>query len=354
MCTIPQPLLYGALDSRPQIIDNTGMRAYTLLEVLIVLVLITSVMLLVSTALDVYLRQTTINRTEVEEAQLAYTILKTIEKDILSVVVAIRVEELEVDTSALTGVMGLPGADELLADYGLEEFTEDFDEYDDEEWEEQMLYGTVPGIYGGIDWIQIDTAKLPRGELYGSRQIRRGTSLAADRLSASKTVMYYLGQDTGMVTIDDPRYQPERLVGAIGRSHDLGALQYGLFRRQLDRQAMQYSIQMGTEYEDEQYDEPLAPEVEWIEFYYFDPEAGMEGTPGDWVEEWDMDERQMLPLAVMITVAIRRPDLGRNLLSLGPQSAPEPVVYSLVVPIPLDVEIVPYYGAEDEEDYFEE
>jgi len=330
------------------------MRAYTLLEVLIVLVLITAVILLVSTALDSYLRPMTINTTEVEEAQLAYTILKTIERDILSVVVAIRVEELEVDTSALTGVMGLPGADELLTDYNLEGLTEEPEEYDDEEWEDQILYGTVPGIYGGIDWIQIDTAKLPRGELYGSRQIRRGTSLAADRLSASKTVMYYLGADTGTVYIDDPRYQPERLVGAIGRSLDPSALQYGLFRRQLARQAMQYSIQMGTEYEDEQFDEPLAPEVEWIEFYYFDPEAGMEGTPGDWVDMWDMDERQMLPLAVMITVAIRRPDLGRNLLSLGSQSAPQPVVYSLVVPIPLDVEIVPYYYDDEEEWYDEE
>jgi len=330
------------------------MRAYTFLEVLIVLVLITTVMLLISTALDIHLRQMTINRTEVEEAQLAYTILRTIEKDILSVVVAIRVEELEVDTSALTGVMGLPGAAELMAEYDLEIPTEDFEEYDDEGWEDQMLYGTVPGIYGGIDWIQIDTAKLPRGELYGSRQIRRGTSLAADRLSASKTVMYYLGPDTGTVSIDDPRYQPEKLTGAIGRSLDLGALQYGLFRRQLDRQAMQFSLQMGLEYEDEQYDEPLAPEVEWIEFYYFDPEAGMEGTPGDWVDAWDMDERHMLPLAVMITVAIRRPDLGRNLLSSGTQSALEPVIYSKIVPFPLDVDIVPYYYDEDEEWYDEE
>jgi len=331
-----------------------AMRAYTLLEVIIVLVLITTVILLISMALDSYLRPMTINSTEVEEAQLAYTILNIIEKDILSVVVAIRVEQLEVDTSALTGVMGLPGAAELMADYDLEMPTEDFDEYDDEEWEDLMLYGTVPGIYGGIGWIQIDTAKLPRGEFYGSRQIRRDTSLAADRLSASKTVMYYLGADTGEVNLADPRYQPERLVGAIGRSLDPSALQYGLFRRQLDRQAMQYSLQMGTEYEDEQYDEPLAPEVQWIEFYYFDPEAGMEGTPGDWVDMWDMDERQMLPLAVMITVAIRRPDLGRNLLSVGPQSAPEPVVYSLVVPIPLDVEIVPYYYDDEEEWYDEE
>jgi len=318
------------------------MRAYTLLEVLIVFVLMTTVILLVSMVLDIQLRQMVINRTEVEGAQLARTIMENIAKDIRSVVVPIRAEHLEVDTSALTAVMGLPGAADLLEGFSDEEYVE----YD-EDYEDMMIYGTIPGIYGGLDWIQIDTAKLPRGELYGSRQIRRGTSLAADRLSASKTVLYYLGQDTGMVSIDDPRYQPEQLIGSIGRSFNPDTLQYGLFRRQLDRQATQYAIQEGIDYEHEQYDEPLAPEVEWIEFYYFDPEAGMLGTTGDWVDEWDMDERQMLPLAVQITIAIRRPDLGRNLFSWGAQETPEPVIYSLVVPIPVCVDIVPYYEDED-------
>jgi hypothetical protein len=307
-------------------------------------------MLLISMAMDLALRQMAINRNEVEEAQLARTILDKIANDIRSVVVPIRVEHLEVDISALTAVMGLPGATDLLT--GFEEDFGEFNEYEnDGEFEDLMLFGTIPGIYGGPDWIQIDTARLPRGELFGTRQIRRGTSLAADRLSASKTVLYYLGRDTGTISIDDPLYQPERLIGSIGRSLEPGALQYGLFRRQLDRQATQYAIQMGMEFEHEQYDEPLVPEVEWIEFYYFDPEAGLLGATGDWVDAWDMDERQMLPLAIQITVAIRRPNLGRNLFSWGAQEAPEPVIYSLVVPIPVCVDIVPYY---DEEWYDEE
>jgi len=322
------------------------MRAFTLIELLLTLVLLATIMLFVSMALSAYLRQVDVNRNEVEEAQLARTILNKIAQDIRSVVIPVREEHLEVDVSALTAVMGLPGASDLLEDFNVEDFGE-FNEYeDDREWEDMMLYGTIPGIYGGLDWIQIDTARLPRGELFGARQVRRGTSVAADRLSASKTVLYYLGPDTGMITIDDPRYQPERLMGSLGRSLDPNALQYGLFRRQLDRQATQYAMQMGLEFEHEQYDEPFAPEVEWIEFYYFDPEAGMLGTTGDWVDSWDMDERQMLPQAVMITVAIRRPNLGRNLFAWGGQEAPEPVIYSLVVPIPVCIDIVPFYGEE--------
>ena len=325
-----------------------AIRAYTLIEVLIVLALLTTLMLLISMALDVHLRQMTIGRTEVEEAQLARITVNKIAEEIRSIVVPLREELLEVDTAALTALMGIEGASDLLS--GLEgamETGEGETGESEEDGEEPYIYGTIPGIYGGLDWIQIDTAKLPRGEMYGSRQIRRGTSAVADRLSASKTILYYLGRDTGMVTADDPRYQPEKLSGAIGRSIDPNALQYGLFRRQLDRQAMQYAIQEGLETEDEQYDEPLAPEVEWIEFLYFDPTIEQMGKMGDWVEEWDMDERQMLPLAVHITVAIRRPNFGRSMLSFGSVVEKEPVVYSLVVPIPIGVEVPPVEESED-------
>ena len=320
-------------------------RAYTLIEVLIVLALLATLLLLITMALDVHLRQMTMSRVDVEEAQLARTICEKIAQDIRNVVVPLREEMLEVDTAALTAVMGLEGASDMLEGLEMPDETEEYDE----EYEEEMIYGTVPGIYGGLEWIQIDTAKLPRGEMYGSRQIRRGNSQASDRLSASKTVMYYLGQDTGMVSIDDPQYQPERLIGALGRSLDPNALQYGLFRRQLDRQAMQYAIHEGLEFEDEQYDEPLAPEVESIQFYYFDPTIEQLGKMGDWVEEWDMDDRQMLPLAIQITVTIRRSDSGRSLLSFGSTSAREPVVYSLVVPIPVSVDVPPAVEEFDEE-----
>jgi hypothetical protein len=342
----------GGVSLSPLVMRVRAIRAFTLLEVLIVLALTTTIVLLVSMALDIHLRQMIINRTEVEEAQLARIVLENIARDIRSVVVPLREEILEVDTTTLTTLMGLEGTADILestADLtsGLEE--ESTGEYTEEE--EQYIYGTIPGIYGGLDWIQIDTAKLPRGEMYGSRQIRRGTSFAADRLSASKTVLYYLGRDTGLMAMDDPQYQPEKLIGSIGRSVDFNAPLYGLFRRQLDRQAMQYAMQKGIEEEYEREDEPLAPEVEWIEFYYFDPTIELLGKMGDWVEEWDMDERQMLPLAVQITVAIRRPDFGRSLLSFGSAGAvKEPVIYSLVVPIPVSVDVPPAEDEEKEED----
>jgi len=329
-------------------------RAFTLLEMLIVLALLSTVMLTISITIDIHLRQMTINRTEVEEAQLARVILEKIARDIRSVIVPLRQEHLEVDTSILD-MMGLEGFDDLFDEFGWEGFDlQGFDLQDTEDREELLIYGTLPGIYGGPNWIQIDTARLPRGEMFGARQIQRGTSFAVDRLSASKTVLYYLGRDTGTITRDDPRFQTERLMGSLGRSLEHNAPQYGLFRRLLDRQASQFAMHEGIEWEHERDDELLAHEVESVEFLYFDPTIGVLGMTGDWVDHWDMDDRQMFPSAVKIIVGIRRPDFGRSLSTLGQTEAREPVVfYSLIVPIPITVDAVPFdeFNEEWEDDF---
>lgn len=309
-------------------------RAFTLIEIVIALALMSVLMVFIVAALDVHLRQMSINRTEVEEAQLARAVLEKIARDIRSAVVALREEELEVDTETLSLMFGLYGIDETqyLADP-----TETASAMLEEETE---VYGTIPGIYGETDWIQIDTALLPRGEMYGSRQVRSG-SVLTDRLSPSKTVKYYLGDDTGqMLGADDPRYDPDNMVGSLGRSTDSTAVRYGLFRRQLDRMVWQYSNNEGADTEYEPYDEPLAPEVEDIEFAYFDPEAGQQGEVGDWVDYWDMDERQMLPLAVRITVFIRRQRPSRGLWGSSTTEELETVDYSLIVLLPVTIEPV--------------
>jgi len=323
------------------IFSPIAMRAFTLIEVLIVLVLLSTLLLLISMALDIHLRQMSINRTEVEEAQLARVILKTIAQDIRSVIVPLREEQLEVDTGALALAGGMEGTEEVFQEQEPLE-----GDVSSEDYEEPLIYGVLPGIYGDVDWIQIDTARLPRGEMYGTRQVRRGTSYAADRLSVTKTVRYYLGQDTYTLDTDDPRYQPDLFIGALGRSYDVNAPQYGLFRRQLDRQAMQYAYQERHDWEYEQDDEILAPEVESLEFFYFDPTIEQLSTMGDWVDYWDMDERQALPSAVMIVVGIRRADYGNSFMSRRQTDERKRIIYySLVVDMQVSKD-VPYASAE--------
>lgn len=313
---------------------------FTLIEVLISLSLMTVILTLIVMALDISLRQMSLNRTEVEEAQLARAVLEIIARDIRNVVPPLREEQLEVDTEALSSLFGVSyELDESIAFAGTEDATATVS---------GEIFGVLPGIYGDAEWLQVDTARLPRGEMYGSRQVRSGGSVLADRLSPSKTVLYYLGEETGQIAgTDDPRYRPDRLTGSLGRSLDTTALRYGLFRRQLDRLVTQYAVNEGLETEYEQYDEPLAPEVEWIEFAYFDLEAGQESSTGDWVESWDMDERQALPRAVRITVAIRRQSFSRSMLTPWTTSDAVPtIVYSLIVPLPLTIEPIPEEDAE--------
>jgi hypothetical protein len=321
-------------------------RAYTLFEVLIALVLMTIVLMFVTMAIDVYLRQMVVNRTEVEESQLARAVLEKISRDIRSVIVAVREEQLEIDTESLTSLLGF--STDLSVSGISDSVTSGSETENTEQSEQTKIYGTMPGIYGDTEWIQIDAALLPRGEMYGSRQTR---SLSiTDRLSPSKTILYYLGKETGQMTgIDDPRYQPDQLIGSLGRSLNPAAVRYGLFRRQLDRFVTQYAVNEGLETEYEQYDEPFAPEVEWIEFAYFDPTAGQEGSTGDWIEYWDMDERQMLPTAIRITVAIRKQSFDQSLWTWSNNSTTIPtIVYSLVVPIPVSIEIL---EAQEETEY---
>lgn len=330
----------ASVDRYPSILHSK--KAYTLVEVFVALVLTTIVLGLITIAIDLYLKNMVLNRTEVEEAQLARAVLEKIARDIRSVVVAVQEEEIEVDTDSLSELFGFSALGVDASSYLATSTTESDTDDSSQASEEETVYGTIPGIYGDVERLQIDTAKLPRGEMFGSRQVRSGTSTLADRLSPSKTILYYLGKDTGEISdVDDPRYRPENLVGSLGRHLDTTALQYGLFRRQLDRMVTQYAVNEGLETEYEQYDEPLAPEVEWIEFAYFDPTAEQQqNTKGDWIEYWDMDEMGCLPTAVRITLGIRRRNVPSTLLgSTNSSDSETTVVYSLIVPIPVTVTV---------------
>ncbi|MDR3181881.1 MAG: hypothetical protein LBT89_03015 [Planctomycetaceae bacterium] len=284
------------------------MRSFTLVEVLIVLVLMTAVMLLVCMAIDVHLRQMTISRTEVEEAQAARAVLNAIAGDIRNVIVQLR------KTEASAAIV----ADEAETASA-------------ETAQETVIYGQMPGIYGDWNYIQIDTAKLPRGEMYASRQVRNASSLLSDRLSSGKTVLYYL----------------------VGES-DTGKTEKGLYRRQLDRQATQYAINEGKETEYEEYDEVFAPEAVNIEFAYYEAssseqESVSSSTSSGWLEYWDMDEMQTLPAAVQITLSVRRQSFAGQLLSFAGTSEPQIIVYSLIVPLEVSPAAAPAEDTENTE-----
>jgi type II secretory pathway pseudopilin PulG len=333
--------------------------AFTLVEVIIVVVLMMTILGLISVSVDIYLRQMVIHRSGVEESQLARALLERISQEIRAVVVKPTESEqvaAEIDTTFLISIFGNSDTAEIptaansntsttntTANTESNPPTNTNSEENAQTNESTVsVKGTISGIYGESNWIQIDTTRLPRGEFFGSQRSRVGSQYQTDRLSSTKTVYYYLGKDTGTFTdATDPRYQPDQLMGSLGRVTDLTAVQYGLFRREFDRQVTQYVINEGRETEYEQHDEVIAPEVEWIEFLYFDSSLSTTtntNQSGDWVDYWDMDEKQTLPKAVKITIAIRRQlsgDALRNVTNATGESTPTNI-YSKIVLLPIE------------------
>ncbi|MDR2346856.1 MAG: type II secretion system GspH family protein [Planctomycetaceae bacterium] len=346
-------------------IPERSLYGYTLVEILIALVLMLFILGLVTLSIDIYLRRMVINRSEVEEAQLARALLERIAQEIRSAVVSTSDEESapdEFDAELLLSIFGTSSTSSgdsavsnlstprnATADSNSANSTESTDAEQSADTSTEStestestvsIKGLIPGIYGDINWIQIDTTRLPRGELFGSRRKRIGSQYQTDRLSSAKTVYYYLGKDTGIIAdTNDPRYKPDQLIGSLGRLTDMTAVQYGLFRREFDRQVTQYIVNEGKETDYEQYDEIIAPEVEWIEFSYFDTSAATSSNPaGDWIDYWDMDEKQTFPKAIKITAAIRRQSFGESLnnwTDSNRESIPTNI-YSRIILLPIE------------------
>ena len=316
---------------------DTMTRAFTLIEVLLALLLMSVVMLMVGFAIDANMRLLDSARTEVEETQLARALLEKIARDIRSVVVASKDENLAVDTSIFDSMLDSYGVDSsLLAQSGI---TGDSSSTSSESEsttdttavpESGTVVGTMPGIYGSYDWIQIDTGRLPRGETFRTSMVLAEGTILGDRSSPTKTAFYYLGKDTGMLSAAEST--EERVNGSLGLPPDRYGAQYGLYRRLRDRDVCKYAEENGLDYEYDQYDEALAPEVEGIEFWYYDKESE------EWIEYWDMDEIGSLPAAIRVIVHIRKKFTPRAaLLGMFGNSRDDirTLKYSTVVPMPL-------------------
>ncbi|MGL4943650.1 MAG: prepilin-type N-terminal cleavage/methylation domain-containing protein [Thermoguttaceae bacterium] len=314
-------------------------RGYTLLEVLIALALLTVVLTIVGTSLQQYWRFVSIGRTTVVESELARAILELIARDLRNVLMTQSDAETEVDTAAITGLSDPAAVSALTSSItGTSASTESGDAATIPE--SGTIVGSASGVYGTTEWIQIDTTRLPRGEQGRAKVWRPSASPLTDRVSPSKNVLYYLGRDTG--TTSDAASEHE-IVDSLGRRIGLSAQSSGLFRRAFDRSVTELMLEDGSSesVEIEAEDELLASEVEAIEFLYFDPNAGQEGTAGDWVEEWDMDELGALPKAVKVTLWMRRkPSETRSVsttvaTTASGQRSEDLLVFSLIVALPV-------------------
>jgi len=249
--------------------DKSGRHAFTLLEVMLSLILVSFVLTIVAMAIDIHLRVLDSGRAKIEEGQLARAILQRIADDLRNAVVYRPPDVIEQLTDAVAGnAGGLP--DEIVTQF------ESFDSSTD-----LGAVGSIPGVYGESDWLQIDVMRLPRLDEYNYDTAETDLSSNADVLSAVKTVLYFLEvpEQTGALAAD-------------------GSAQYdgGLIRREMDRSATLWAEQQGMLSEMNRDLEPLAREISNISFEYYD------GT--EFLDYWDTEEKSGLPKAVLISIAV--------------------------------------------------
>ncbi|MEX2120970.1 MAG: prepilin-type N-terminal cleavage/methylation domain-containing protein [Pirellulales bacterium] len=311
-----------------------GHSGFTLLEVLLALALSVLVLGALAFAIQVTLRATHSGRADVARAQLARAVLRRISDDLRS---AVWHEPLEIDLSAVSasGQGGSSGGQSPAGSGG------DGDGDDSSgngpggsggqpsglgsggsagnasgggpassggstsgstgtsagDTETSSLSAPMPGLHGGLDWIEVDVSRLPRVDQY-EQSISATDASPLELASDVKTVAYYM-------------------AGSQATAANAGAT--GLMRRQLDRAVTQWAAMNGNLLGLDQAAQALAPEVVSIQFEYFD---GYE-----WLTEWDSDASQGLPMAVEIAIAL-------DSQADPSQIDPEENTYRLVVHLP--------------------
>jgi uncharacterized membrane protein YgcG len=246
--------------------------AYTLLEVILALALTTVILGLVGMAMHIHFSVADKSRGQVEEAQLARTLLQRIADDLRNTVpygsgttTTASGTATESSGTSTTSGTGSTGSGTSTAS---ESETE------------------IPiGIYGTAQSLQMDTSRRVRP--LGMPKPLSTDVANCNPLSDVKTVTYSLGDPNGV-------------AGSQGANTAAAATgnQTGLYRREIDRPAYVSAVQQGQADVLTQNVTQLASEVVNLQFAYCD------GTTT--YDTWDSTTQGRLPVAVKVTLMIRR------------------------------------------------
>jgi hypothetical protein len=272
----------------------------TLMELVLTLALTAVIVTLLGLAIHLHLRVLDVRRTNVEQAQLARAVLQIMANDIRGA--------LQIDPLDLSSVEQLMSSYDLDTDdldvegtEGVEDSLEDINLDDEEASSSENIAGSagtslVPGLYGNRYELQVDVSHLPRPDQY-ALSLPDEAGSPTDVPSDVKSVAYFLHSD---VSSEAPAAQ-----SGIGFATDAppsrpDAETRGLVRRAQSRAITEWASENGNLDTLRRNTQILAPEVNHLEFRYFD------GT--QWLEAWDTEQEGGLPVAVEIGVWIASPD----------------------------------------------
>ena len=323
----------------PSTCDRPERPGLTLLELMLALALSALIFVAVGMALDLNVRKQHARRTNVEEAQLARAILRTIGDDLRGAVQITQESDSldglssnpltaaiggDADTSGESTPPSGGGGSGTTGGGGASEDTTGTGDAD--ETGEDIASSVVPppklGLYGNATQLQVDVSRLPRPDQYNPMLGAQASNqqLPLDLPSDVKTVAYYI--QPGGLTQDN----------AVSLTRQTDLVSGGLIRRELDRAVTALAAQGGDANILQQSAEVIAPEVTSILFEYFD---GL-----TWLEEWDSSVMEGLPQAVRVVVTVRPRDEEMRTPIIGgaaPQTTVQQghLVYWLVIKLPL-------------------
>lgn len=294
---------------------------FTLLEVVLAVALTAIIATMVASAIDYHLRQLTVRRTQIEEAQLARAVLRQIADDLRGAVVYRPADfstlealgETFEDAEAL--ISGEQSLEEAEAESELTTQTTD-------DLSSSAVASSAPGVFGNESQLQIDVSRIPRPEEF-SLLAEFGDPSQAAALGDVKTVSYFI--------VSDPtQFASSGLGQSFGLADDETAASTGLARRAVDRAESRWANENGVAGLLDQNVDVFAPEITAIQFAYFD---GLE-----WTTEWDSELRGGIPVAVEITLVILPEEKRQFNTRIEMQSAMAQLtndeVYRLVVHLP--------------------
>jgi hypothetical protein len=299
---------------------STPHAAFTLFEVIIAITLSVTLLALIGTTINLFLTRIDASRNEVEEAQLARSVLTMIANDIRGTTIykpqdtssltalAVITAAFDVDsidkpktaggTSSASGASTTQTAKKTSSSGSSSSGSSGSSSNSSSSGASDSLQ---LGLNGTPTEVYIDVSRLPNmEELFGSATGYTNASVmpaaqstttttATVRPSDIKSVRYYVREGAAL--------DPSDSVSAL--SPEAQASGGGLVRQEIDRAARTWADQSGNQSLLESGQVLIAPEVTSIEFSYFD---GSQTT-----DMWDMAELKSLPKAIEVRIWITPP-----------------------------------------------
>ncbi len=306
--------------------------AFTLLELILAVALSATLLGLIGTAINLYLSQVDADRTRVEEAQLARSVLAMIADDIRGATIyqpqdTKAIEALmtastpynvdDVDKSKKPGAPAAPASPTkiaaltaIAATSGQSTSSSSASGSSSEDSEE-----TLPlGLNGTTEDVYVDVTRLPKqDELFatvtgytnaqspastgagGSGSAATATAADVNPPADLKTVHYHVRSDGGSTS--SAGLNTSAMPTAFGGEK-------GLVRQEIPRTIRVFAEQAGKTDATESQEVLLAPEVVKMQFRYF--------SGSELFDTWEMKERKTLPVAIEVKIWLKPPSANGN------------------------------------------